>query len=182
MYIPMAHLHTWKCRSTLRPMAWWHFQCLHSLVDVPSWSLSTVPRGTMGPPYYIKAPAKRRKKRCWAVLPKTLKQASLWEDRPLTKMVVKIGWIRFHHIIMNKSGMRILLWCLFIIDFDYFIYSSCITSWLDLEHRANEAGGGITLLRWALLAKSVKGFLAHKNYGWILNLLRFAMQFMLLRL
>lgn len=28
----------------------------------------------------------------------------------------------------------------------YFIYSSCITSWLDLEHGTNEAGGGITLL------------------------------------
>lgn len=36
--------------------------------------------------------------------------------------------MHFYHIIINKSGVRILWLFVIIIDFDYLIYSSCITS------------------------------------------------------
>lgn len=75
------------CTPEIPEASLWHLKCLDSLAVVPSWSLSTVPRGTMGNLYHSKVQAKRRKKPCWAVLPKMLKQASLWEDRPLIKMV-----------------------------------------------------------------------------------------------
>lgn len=36
--------------------------------------------------------------------------------------------INCHHITVNDRSVGMILLCLFIIDFDYFIYSSCITS------------------------------------------------------
>lgn len=49
-------------------------------------------------------------------------------------------------ILSHQSHWKSLLSCLLIIDFGHFTYSSCITSWLALEHGADEAGKGIAFL------------------------------------